>query len=356
MQLSIGAILLLAGLLLGFAVATRIGVWHIERSYPPIGEFVTVNDTRMHYVLDRGGPDADMPPIVFLHGASGNLADQRTAFADSLAGRADLLFLDRPGHGWSERGPGTNDLPDGQAATIAALMDRLGIEKAIIIGHSFGGALAASFALYHPEKTIGTVFLAPASHPWPGGVDWYYDLTPMPVIGRLFSETLALPFGLLKIGAGTAGVFTPNRPPDDFVKRTGVALLLRPSQFRANAVDVARLNAYLTRVSPLYPQIATPAIVVTGDCDAIVWPRIHSIGLKRDLQNAELVWIRNLGHKPDYIATGVAIAAMEKIAGLPSDPQAMARTLERKIAEDRFGPVERCLDNGQMPESPSEPI
>jgi pimeloyl-ACP methyl ester carboxylesterase len=337
------ALLLLAALLLVFATITRIGVWHIERNNPAIGEFAAANGTRLHYVLDRAGSDADLPPIVFLHGASGNLNDQRVAFQEKLAGRADLLFVDRPGHGWSLRGPKFNELPDGQAATVAALMEKLGIDKAVIVGHSFGGAVAASFALNHPEKTVGTVFLAPVSHPWPGGVDWYYNLTPLPVIGRIFSETLALPFGMLRIRPGTACVFTPNKPADNYVERTGVALVLRPWHFRANAVDVSGLQDYVKRVSPLYPQIETPAIVITGDKDAIVLPRVHSLGLERDLPHAELLWISNMGHKPDYIATDLAVAAAEKIAGMPRDLQAMARALEDKIADDRFGPVERCL-------------
>lgn len=368
MQVLVLAVLLVAGLLVGLAAVTRVGAWHIERRHPPVGEFATVNDTRMHYVLRKGGDDADLPPVMFLHGASGNLKDQMTAFADRLAGRADLLFVDRPGHGWSGRGPAANELPDGQAATLAALLDELGIDKAIVVGHSFGGAVAASFALFQPGKTVGTVFLAPVSHPWPGGVDWYYDLTPMPVIGPLFAATLALPAGLLRIGPGTAGVFTPNKPPANYAEETGVALVLRPAHFRANATDISLLLDYLKRVSPLYSRIETPTVIVTGDCDAIVLPRIHSIGLKRDIDRSELVWIRNLGHKPDYVATDIAVAAMEKIAGLPRDLQAMARALENRIADDRHGPVERCLDNGdaapdrrivpgdQMPESPSEPI
>jgi pimeloyl-ACP methyl ester carboxylesterase len=234
-------------------------------------------------------------------------------------------------------------LPDGQAATVAALLDELGIEKAIVVGHSFGGAIAASFALNHPEKTAGTLFLAPVSHPWPGGVDWYYNLTPVPVIGRLFSETLVMPLGLARLERGTKAVFSPNRPIDDFVRRTGVALVLRPWHFRSNATDVARLFDYVTRTAPRYPEIATPAVIMTGDGDTIVLPRVHSLGLERDLQDSELVWVKNLGHKPDYVATDLAVAALEKLSGIPRDLQTLARELEKRIAADRHGPVHRSL-------------
>ncbi|MGO8126822.1 alpha/beta fold hydrolase, partial [Rhizobium ruizarguesonis] len=57
---------------------------------------------------------------------------------------------------------------------IARLMEKRGIEKEIIVGHSFGGAITAAFGLRHPDKTAGLLFLAPATHPWPGGIDWYY--------------------------------------------------------------------------------------------------------------------------------------------------------------------------------------
>ncbi|GAB4359890.1 MAG: alpha/beta hydrolase [Oricola sp.] len=343
MQFVAVAFLSLVALLAALAVFTRIAVWRIERRHPPVGSFATVNGTRLHYVFEPAGEKAELPPVVFLHGASGNLVDQMLAFRDRLAGRADMVFVDRPGHGWSSRGPKSNELPDGQAATVAALLDRLGIRKAIVVGHSFGGVIAASFALNHPERTAGILFLAPVSHPWPGGVDWYYNLTPMPVIGRLFSETLVMPLGLLRLERGTRAVFSPNRPPDHFVRRTGVALVLRPWHFRFNATDVAHLLDYVTRTAPRYREITAPAVIVTGDGDTIVLPRVHSLGLARDLANAELVWVKNLGHKPDYVATGLAVAALEKLAGEPRDLQKLARELEARIASDRYGPVHRSL-------------
>ena len=306
----------------------------IERQFPNIGDLIDVGGLRMNSVFVPAGRAADLPPIVFIHGASGNLRDQMHAFRARLEGRADLLFLDRPGHGYSERGGPANSFPDGQAHAIARLMDKRGLEKAIIVGHSFGGAIATSFALEHPEKTAGLLLLAPATHPWPGGVDWYYDLARKPVLGWLFTRILALPAGLARIDPGTRFVFSPNRRPDDYVGATAPALVLRPQAFRNNATDVASLLEYVRRVQPRYTEIRTPTVIITGNADSVVYEEIHSRGLARDIAGSELVWIRNLGHKPDYVVNDLAIEALEKIAGKDHDLQESARRAEARLAKD----------------------
>jgi pimeloyl-ACP methyl ester carboxylesterase len=304
----------------------------IEAAFPNNGELTDVGGFRMNSLHLPAAPDADLPPIVFVHGASGNLRDQETAFRKALEGRGELLFVDRPGHGYSERGGADNDRPDGQASAIARLMEKRGIEKAIIVGHSFGGAIAASFALYHPEKTSGLLLLAPATHPWPGTIDWYYKLSSRPVLGWLFSHLLSLPAGLVLMDKAINAVFHPNPRPPTYLADGAPALVLRPRNFRANAIDVANLNSYVSRVSPRYREIEAPTVIITGDSDAIVAEEIHSRGLARDIPGSQLVVIRNLGHKPDYITTDVAIAAIEKLGGHERDLNVMARRAERRLA------------------------
>lgn len=70
---------------------------------------------------------------------------------------------------------------------MATLMKKRGIRKAIIVGHSFGDAIAAALAARHPDKVTGLVFPSPAFYSWPGGVAWYYDAARAPISARLFS-------------------------------------------------------------------------------------------------------------------------------------------------------------------------
>lgn len=325
---------------------SRAGTWLIERRNPPVGRFIAIDGAAIHYVHVPASANADLPPLVFIHGASANLNDQMVPLRPLLEGRAELLFFDRPGHGWSARGT-DNDTPEGQARTLAALMDRLGIEVAIVVAHSFGGAAATAFARQFPHRTAGLVFLSPATHPWPGGkTSWYYDLATLPVLGRLFTETVALPAGTARIAAATECVFSPNKVPDGYLARAEIPLVLRPSAFRANAVDVAGLYAYALKASPDYGKIEAPTVVISGDRDTVVYAAVHSVGLKRDIPGTELAWVRNLGHKPDWIAPDLVVAAIEKAAGRDVDLQAAARRVEARIAKDAFG-AGKCAQLGE---------
>lgn len=334
----------LAIVLILFGVS-RVGSWLIERRHPPTGNFATVNQTRLHFVHVAAPVRSELPAIVFVHGASGNLKDQMVPIKRLLEGRAELLFVDRPGHGWSDRGPAHNDTPDGQADTIAALMDHLDIGEAVIAGHSFGSAVVASFAVSHAQKTRGLLFLAPATHPWPGGgTSWYYDLTAKPYVGRLFAETLALPAGMMRMEAATKCVFAPNQVPQGYLEQTGIELVLRPAAFRANAIDVEGLFRFVNKNAAKYATIAAPTIIITGNRDTVVFEEIHSRGLAEDIPGAQLLSIDNLGHKPDFIATELVVTALESLAGQQRDLAGAVQRLEQQIASDAFGPIERCPD------------
>ncbi|MBW8910017.1 MAG: alpha/beta hydrolase, partial [Mesorhizobium sp.] len=89
--------------------------------------------------------------------------------------------------------------------------------------------------------------------------------------------------------------------------------------------------------------IKAPTVIISGDRDKIVYATIHSVGLERDIAGAELIWIRNLGHKSDWIASDLVIGAIEKIAGAPVDLQAMAKTVEARIAGDAYND-DKCPD------------
>ena len=298
-----------------------------EKRYPALGKKVPVSGPAILHVIDRA-PDepsaAPVRPIVVIHGASGNARDGLAALGTRLGARARMLFFDRPGHGWSERPPGTSaSAPDGQARMILEALDQLDIGQAVIVGHSLGAAIACALALIDKKRVAALVLITPATHPWPGsgGISWHNRITALPLIGRAFAELFPPILGTLVMPLVLPAIFSPNPVPDRYQLRSGAALALRPKAFRANAVDVVRLKANVTRLSPQYCDIAAPTLIVCGGADVIVSNALHAERLARDIKGARLVELPGIGHMPQWTAGDeVARLILEFTSVLPVPP------------------------------------
>lgn len=282
----------------------------VERRAAPVGRFVAVGERSIH-VVDRPGT-SERTPIVFLHGASGNLRDPLIAFGDAFAERR-RVFLDRPGHGWSGRAGAEDATPTAQAAVVAGVLDALGIDRAVVVGHSWGAAVAAAFAVDHAERTAGLVCLAPATHPWPGGVDVWHGLVTRPVIGPAIATYVIPLAGRALFDRMLTSVFAPCPVPEDLREAAGFDMVLRPAEFVANSQDMIALKPDLERRAPRYGEIAAPTLIVQGDGDTVVWPSIHAEALERQIANARLVTLGGVGHMPHHGARAETIDAIEEL-------------------------------------------
>jgi pimeloyl-ACP methyl ester carboxylesterase len=142
---------------------------------------------RVH-VLEFGTGD----PVVFLHGGGG-IGAEHIPVAARLAKRFHVIVPDRPGHGLSEEFDYRSvDLRQANVEFVEALLDELGIQRAALVGNSFGGFMALCFALAHPERVSKLIILSF----FPG----YDRKLPMmlrimvtPMLGRLLGFTLGRP-------------------------------------------------------------------------------------------------------------------------------------------------------------------
>ena len=294
------------------AVITQVGVLLIERAHAPLGRMIDVTGGRLH-VVELGEKNAATPPVVLIHGASSNLESMRQPLGDLLARRHRVILIDRPGHGWSTREALSHSTPAMQARMIDEALGKLGVERAIVVGHSWGGALAPALAINNPSRVAGLVMLAPVTYPWPGGVAWYHNLGATPVVGPLFAYTLALPTGLLMVNPGARGAFIPQIMPENYVRDTRLPLLLRPREFLANAWDMATLKEAVTAQSPRYAEIKVPVIIFHGDADKSVYVDRHSRPFVKAVPHAELIVLPGIGHLVPNAATGQIIAAVERL-------------------------------------------
>lgn len=301
-----------AALLASFAF-TQWKARQIEARYPARGAFADVEGGRIHYRVTppKGEPATT---VALIHGASGNEADLRVPLGERLAAQGfRVVSLDRPGHGWSTRGEGPSD-PAMQARQVRQALETIGVKRAVVVGHSLAGAMTLQLALDHKDIVEGVVLLAPVTHPWPGGVAAYYSVAATPVVGSFFANTLVVPFAMLTMDSALDSVFAPQRPPPGYRGDTGVELVLRPQTFRANAIDVAEMYAFVAREQARYKDISIPVEIVTGDSDSIVLTHIHSFGSARDIPGSNLQVMPGIGHsphwsRPDEVAARIAAFA-----------------------------------------------
>ena len=297
------ALAVAVALVISLAVFTVAATLWIEARYPPAGKRVEVGGVALH-VLDQPARGSERSTVLMIHGASANEADMSVALAGRLreAGFRALSF-DRPGHGWSGRiGGRQGSSPVLQAAALKGAAQSLGVGEAIVVGHSLGAVTALAMALEASGFVKALVLVAPVSHPWPGGVAWYYHIGAHPLLGPPFRRLIALPAALLRMPGAVRGVFAPNPAPPGFLERTRVPLVLRPLNFRSYCEDVADLEAEVKALSPRYGAIRAPTEIVTGDSDGVVWAHIHSTGCSRDIPGARLTRLEGVGHSPHHVA------------------------------------------------------
>jgi pimeloyl-ACP methyl ester carboxylesterase len=309
---------LLAGIVALFlcgAAATFVIAKVIEARYPPTGRFVAVAGGRLHVVERAPRGQEPEATVLLLHGASGSSGDPIAALGERLSRRFRVVAIDRPGSGWSDRIGGADaPSPARQAEAVREALGLLGVERAIVVGHSWSGALATNLALDHASVVAGLVLLSPVTHPWPGGkISWYYGPATLPVLGRLLTWTWTTPAGLLLTEPTLAAVFAPQELPPDYVERARIPLVLRPRTFRANAEDVAGLYRFVASQVRRYGEIRAPTVIVSGDADRIVWTNLHSRALAREIPGARLVVLPGVGHMPHHAAPDVVASEIEAL-------------------------------------------
>ena len=286
-----------------------------EREFPPLGKFVMVDGRRIHYV-ERGPshPAADSqyagpPPIVLLHGAFSALQDFSATILDELAKSHRVFAVDRPGHGYSERDPAWESSPQAQAAVIRASLAAIGVQRAVMVGFSYGGTVALAHALRYPGATTALVLLAGPSHPWPDPIDPEYYISTWPVVGSWIVRTLVAPLGTALARKGVMGAFYPLPVAPGFVA-SPFPLALRPASFEANSQDMRLLKDAVREMSPHYPELKPPVTIVHGTLDHVVGIKTHSDKLRVQLPSLELIPISGAGHQIMYTHPWIVIDAI----------------------------------------------
>jgi pimeloyl-ACP methyl ester carboxylesterase len=280
-----------------------------EAAYPPIGQLVPVDGGMIHAHVMGSGPD-----LVLLHGASGNIRDFTLGFAQRLAKHWRVILLDRPGLGWSSDIGPDDRAPAAQALHLMQAAEVLGVRRPVVLGHSYGGAIALAWALEAPGALAPSalVVLAGASMPWEGGLDRWYTLTGHPVVSQVVVPAITAFATPAQIHASLTGIFAPDPVPPGYAAHFGAGLTLRRWSLMANARQVRGLKPHLRQMAGRYSGLRLPVEIVHGTADGVVPAGIHAIPLARLLPTARLTLLPETGHMPHHTMTDTVIAAIRR--------------------------------------------
>lgn len=286
--------------------------------------FVDIGGVDIHYTVYGSGE----PTIVLMHGFGASTFSWREV-VEPLAHRGTVVAFDRPAFGLTERvlpgdwqdgvhAGGSPYTPEAQADITVALLDHLGVEAAVLVGHSAGGSIATLTALRHPERVGALVLVDAAIYTEGGPPAFVYPLLKTPQMRRLG------PLIARQIGGSAGDRFLelawhdPSRISDEV--RAGYRMPLRVADWDAALWQLTMARSP-QRLGERVGEIGCPVLVVTGDDDRIV-PADESRRLAAEIPGAELVVIADAGHLPHEEQPGPFLDAVYRFLDiLPLDAE-----------------------------------
>ena len=273
--------------------------------------FVTAGNTKLHYIDNGSGR-----PVVMIHGNAGDLRDFEFGTLDLVARNYRVIAFDLPGHGLSKMPGKAKGTIQEQAVTLHQALTALGVKDPILVGHSWGGAVALAYALLYPHEISALVLLAPAAY-----ADHREDVPAELLLRRLplFSDFCIALFkpilGRALLKHHLKDAFSPDPVPEDYLKAAANGWLDR-KHLKAFIRNDVMVDSSLRKLSPQYQKIQAPVIIVTGDSDLTVSPQQNAFCLHKAIANSELVVIPHAGHQipethPEAVRRAVDMAAFD---------------------------------------------
>jgi len=255
----------------------------------------TIAGRRVRFVRTGSGS-----AVVLIHGFASSIYTWKDVIP-ALAARHDVVALDLPGFGQSDQ-PADLSFEDFPRSMLG-LMDRLGIERAALVGNSMGGATAAVVGGTQPERVSALVLVDPAG----------FNMAPSewPAMVRATTSWAApflrfLPGKRLVVEASLRQVFhDPARVTPERVSEY-LASAQRPGALQAMRSLGASLGERPSRVAEALPGITAPTLVIWGDHDRWI-PVAHADRFVAAIPGARKIVIPACGHvpqeeRPDLVA------------------------------------------------------
>lgn len=298
-----------------------------ERRYPPIGRFLDVDGVSLHYI-ERGQGE----PLVLIHGNGTMIQDfMVSGLVDRLASRYRVIVIDRPGYGYSSR-PRRLWTPRAHAELLHGALEQLGVERAIVLGHSWGTMIAVALALEFPSLVRSLVLASGYYYPTVRADVFLLSPPAIPLIGDAMRYTVSPPLARAMLPRMIKRMFGPAAVPERFDRLFPKELAVRPLQLRAAAEDAALMIPCAMELQHHYRELTVPVTIITGADDQISDVARQSERLHRELPQSEYIALPGLGHmihhlNPDEVASAVDRAAQRS-----------------REVEDHEGPLDHAVE------------
>ncbi|WP_223970114.1 alpha/beta fold hydrolase [Bradyrhizobium sp. RD5-C2] len=298
------------GLMVAAAVVNQRLADKAQRDHPPQGRFIEIDGVRLHYV-ERGSGR----PLVLLHGNGSMIQDFETSGLIDLAARHyRVIVFDRPGFGHSLRPRNVVWTPAAQADLFRDALAYLGVDKAIVLGHSWGASVAVALASKHPSMVealiLASGYYFPTARP-----DAIMAMAgpAIPGFGDILSHTISPILSRLMWPAMLRQLFGPKSVPHKF-DRFPKSLAVRPSQLRASAAEAALMVPAAILSAKTYGELAMPVVILAGEDDRIIDIDEQSGRLHDEIKHSKMHRLPRAGHMIQQSDTADLMAAVDEAA------------------------------------------
>ncbi|WP_235007786.1 alpha/beta fold hydrolase [Caballeronia humi] len=283
---------------------------------------------RLHYI-DRG----EGTPVVLLHGNTVLLQDfVGSGLVDRLARHHRVIAFDRPGFGYSERPRDRLWTAQAQAALIEQALTQIGVERPVVLGHSWGTLVALGMATEFPAEVRGLVLISGYYYPTARLDVALTAPAAVPLLGDVMRYTVSPLTGRLLMKRTVEAMFAPRHMSADFFDIMPREMILRPLQIRAEAEDAAFMIPAAAHFRAEYAKLEMPVAIFAGAGDKIVDPKSHSTRLHRELPDSTLVIAPDAGHMAHYALADEVVDAVDRMSAKDG-----ARATERNhVNRDAF--------------------
>ena len=273
-----------------------------ERWAQPPSQFVEVAGLRVH--LRDEGPRDDAEPILLLHGTSASLHTWE-GWVAALRGTRRVITVDIPGFGL------TGPAADGDYSIAAyvrfvgAVLDTLGVQRAVVGGNSLGGQIAWEAAVAYPDRVSRLILVNAGGYAFtPEDMPIGFAIARTPVINKFMEWTLPR----FMVEDSVHSVYGDPAKVDDALVDRYFELTLREGN---RAALIERFREPLSGQSAaLIPTIRVPTLVMWGGQDRLIPPawaqRFHE-----DIAGSRLAMFDDLGHVPHEEDPARTVAAVQ---------------------------------------------